>query len=193
MEIEVLVLADYQLHSANNVIGSGIAHSCIPVVPIETLEVSVGPGVEYCVVLDRLKERAKDQSRVPLLLGRQAIERVKRIRGNSLRKSESRLIAIALEEVELHDAWKRLLLIVCAALAAIFSLRHIVLHDMGVDSTSLSFPSSISRASLIDEKEAWLLICVSESSHVVPCEADRKRCFGLRMNRLSDKTLGIIL
>lgn len=58
MKVEVPVLADDQLHGANYMVGGCIAHSCVPVVTIEALEVSIGPRLEYCVVLDRLKERA---------------------------------------------------------------------------------------------------------------------------------------
>jgi hypothetical protein len=67
----------------------------------------------------------------------------------------------------LHDARKWLLLAVRAILAAVFSLRHKVPHDMGIDRTALSFASSVSRARMVDEEEAWLLIFVLGSSHDV--------------------------
>lgn len=167
MEVKVLVLADYQLHGADNVVGCGIAHSRVPVIPIETAEVSIGPREENCVVLDWLKERAEDQCRVFLLLSCKAIEGVECVGGNGLRKSETRLVAIAVDKVELHDARKWLLLAVRAILAAVFSLRHKVPHDMGIDRTALSFASSVSRARMVDEEEAWLLIFVLGSSHDV--------------------------
>jgi hypothetical protein len=118
-------------------------------------------------VLDRLEKRAEDQCRVILLLSCKAVERIECISSNGLRKSESGLLAIAVDKVELHDARKRLLLAVCAILAAVFSLRHIVPHDMGIDSTTLSFPSSIRRARMMDEEEARFLDCVLGSSHGV--------------------------
>jgi hypothetical protein len=112
-----------------------------------------------------LKEGAEDQGRVLLLFGRKAVEGVKRIGGNGLRKSQWRLLAIAFDEVELHDAWNGLLSAFCAIFAAVFRLRHIMPHNMGIDHTALSFSSSFSRARLMDEEEDWLLICVLGSSH----------------------------
>jgi hypothetical protein len=38
---------------------------------------------------------------------------------------------------------------------------------MGIDSTTLSFASTMRRARLMDEEEAWLLVFVLGSSHDV--------------------------
>lgn len=180
-EVEVFVLADYQLHGADYMVGCSISHSSIPVVPIEALEVSIRPKEEDRVVFDRLKERSEDQSRAFLLFGRKAVERVESIGSNSLRKSKSGLLVLVVDEVELHDTWERLLLVVRAILAAVLRLRHTMPHNMGVDSTAFSFASTISRTGLMDEEEAWLLICISRSPHGVRCKRGRTFCSGIRM------------
>jgi hypothetical protein len=172
VEVEVFLLADYQLHGADDMVGGGITHGCVPIVFVENLEIPIGPREMDCIVLVWLKERAEDQGRVLLLFGRKAVERVKRIVGNGLRKSQCRLHALIFDEVELHDAWNGLLSALCAILAAVFRLRHIMPHDMGIDHTALSFSSSFSRASLMDEEEDWLLICVLGSSHGMRFKVD---------------------
>lgn len=184
MKVEVLVLADHQLHSADNVVGRGIAHGCVPIVPIEAREVSISPTEEDCVMLDRLKKRAEDQRRVLLLLSREAVERVKRIGGDGEGKSEAGLLAIIIvDKVKLHDPWKGLLLVFCAVLAAVSCLGCVVPHDVRVDNTALGFSSTSSGALMMNEEEAWLLICVVGAFYALQCEVGQTSCSGLRMGR----------
>jgi len=145
---------DYQLHGADNVVGGGITHGCVPVVIIQTLEVSIGPREMDCIVLDRLKEQAEDQSHVLLASNRKAIEGVKRIGGNDLRKWECRFLPIIPGKIELDDAWNGLLFVLCPVLAAVSCLCCVVPHDMGIHNTTVSFASTIIRARLIDEEKA---------------------------------------
>lgn len=128
-------------------------------------------------------EKAEDERRVLLFLCRKAIERVECIGSNGMRKLEARLLVIIFEEVELHDPRTGLQFIFCAIFAAVICLRSVVSHHMRIDSTPLSLASTISYARMVDEEEAWLLICVLGSSHVVRCEAGWTPYSGLRRSR----------
>lgn len=146
MELEVFVLAGSQLHSANHMVGGSITHSSVAIVPTESLEVSIGPREELCVVLDRLEEGSEDQDRVLLLLGREAIKRIERIGGNDLGKLEFGLLAVTYGKVKSHDAWNGLLSMIVAIVVTISRPRCVVPHDMRTDTTALSFSSTIIRA-----------------------------------------------
>jgi hypothetical protein len=167
VEVEVFVLPDDELQSADDMIRCGVSHGCVPILLASDSKPLIFPREVRNVVPDRLKQSLEDFESVPLVFRCKTVEWIERIGRDDSGKSKVTLLTSSLCERELYNLRNRLLYLVSAVVIAILCPSDMIPHNMGTDLTSLRFASRVIRTCPMDEEETGLVVWILRRSHIV--------------------------